>query len=219
MKLRCQWNSTKCPPYEHAGVFEATNETLTCFEVDLNRCAKCMAYANPQIPSLHDDLLQIARITLWQKGPSFDPNHAQKASFRTYMLPRICGALTNAKAQEIRHYGHFIHPPNEEDMPNGASEISTPPQDMCLSSVSCRKVTFEKTLVWEMWNKDFEQALPRLLKCLTKREQQVFSAIRSNMKQCDISETLGLSRPRVSQLVKQVELKLTRECQHIGIIE
>lgn len=219
MTLKCQWKSARCPPYKHEGVFEATNETLTRFEPDLKRCAKCIAYAKPQLPSFQDDLLQIARVTLCQKGPAFDPNHAQKASFRTYMLPRICGTLTNAKATEIRHYGHFIQPPNEADITNGTSEVSTSPQGVVLSSASYSKGDFEDTLVWEMWNKDFEQALPLLLKCLTKREQQVFSAIRSNMKQCDISETLGLSRPRVSQLLKQVELKLTRECRHIGIIE
>ncbi|MXY28449.1 sigma-70 family RNA polymerase sigma factor [Candidatus Poribacteria bacterium] len=219
MTLKCQWKGAKCPPYKHDGVFETTNEILTRFEPDLNRCAKCIAYAKPQLPSFQDDLLQIARITLCQKGPSFDPNHAQKASFRTYMLPRICGALTNAKTKEIQHYGHFIHPPSEEAVPNGTSEVSTSPQGVFLPSTSCREGNFENTLVWEMWNADFEQALPRLLKCLTKREHKVFSAIRSNMKQCDISETLGLSRPRVSQLLKQVELKLTRECRHIGIIE
>ncbi len=219
MKLRCQWKGMKCPPYAHEGVFEATNETLTRFEPDLNRCAKCIAYAKPQLPSFQDDLLQIARITLYQKGPSFDPNHAQKASFRTYMLPRICGALTNAKTKEIQHYGHFIHPPNEEDMPNGTSERSTCAQGAFLLSASGRTVNFEDTLVWEMWNKDFEQALPRLLKCLTKREQQVFSAIRSNMKQCDIAENLALSKARVSQLLKQVERKLMSKGQKLGIIE
>ncbi len=219
MTLKCQWKGVRCPPYKHDGVFEATNETLTRFEPDLNRCAKCIAYAKPELPSFQDDLLQIARITLCQKGPSFDPNHAQKASFRTYMLPRICGALTNAKATEVRHYGHFRHPPNEDEMPNLTLEISTSPQGAFLSSASCRKVNFEDTLVWEMWNKDFEQALPRLLKCLTKREHQVFSAIRSNMKQCDIAENLALSKARVSQLLKQVERKLRRECQNLGISE
>lgn len=219
MTLKCQRKGARCPLYKHDGVFEATNETLTRFEPDLNRCAKCIAYAKPQLPNFQDDLLQIARIMLCRKGPLFDPNHTQKASFRTYMLPRICGALTNAKAKEMRHYGHFIHSPNEARMPNGTSEVSTPSQGVVLSSASYQKGNFEDTLVWEMWNKDFEQALPRLLKCLTQREQQVFSAIRSNMKQCDIAENLALSKARVSQLLKQVELKLTRECRRMEILE
>ena len=134
-----------------------------------------------------------------EKGPLFDPNHPQKANFRTCILPRICGALTNAKAKEIQYYGHFIQSPNKEDTPNGTSEISPSLQEACPSRDPYPKANFENTLIWELWNKDFEQAMPRLLKCLTKREQQVFSAIRSNMKQCDISETLGLSRPRVSR--------------------
>lgn len=219
MTLKCQWKGAKCPPYKHEGAFETIDETLTRLEPDMEWCAKCTAYRAPALPSFQKDLLQIARITLWKKGPAFDPNHARHANFRTYMLPRICGALTNAKAKEMGHYGHFIRYPNEEGVPKGTSEISPSLQDALPSSASYPKADFENTLIWEMWNKDFEQALPRLLKCLTKREQQVFSAIRSNMKQCDIAETLGLSRPRVNQLLKQVELKLTRECQHLGIIE
>ena len=219
MTLKCQWKGARCPPYKHDGVFEATNETLIRFEPDLNKCAKCIAYAKPQLPSFQDDLLQIARITLCQKGPSFDPNHAQKTSFRTYMLPRICGALTNAKAKEIRHHGHFIHLPNEEDMPNGTSEISFSLQNTFPSRASYPKVNFEDTLIWDMWNADFEQALPQLLRCLTKREQQVFIAIRANAKQCDIAENLALSKARVSQLLKQVERKLRHGCQNLGIIE
>ena len=219
MTLKYQWKGARCPPYKHDGIFEATNETLTRFEPDLNSCAKCIAYAKPQLLNFQDDLLQIARITLCQKGPSFDPNHAQKASFRTYMLPRICGALTKGKIKEIRHYRPFIHPPNEEDISNGTSEINPFLQDAFASRASYPKTNFEDTLIWEMWNKDFEQALPRLLKCLTKREQQVFTSIRANMKQCDIAKNLALSKSRVSQLLKQVELKLRHECQNLGIIE
>ena len=81
------------------------------------------------------------------------------------------------------------------------------------------KADFEDTLIYEMWNADFEKALPQLLQGLTKRERQVFTCIRQNMKQVDIAESLELSKPRVNQLLKQVELKLTHECQNLGLIE
>ena len=81
------------------------------------------------------------------------------------------------------------------------------------------KDDFVDALIWEMWNADFEKALPRLLQRLTKREQQIFTCIRQNMKQVDIAERLNLSKPRVNQLLKQVELKLRCESQNLGLIE
>ena len=211
MKLRCQFRGTRCPAYSHEGTFEATDEILTRFDSDLNRCAKCTAWAPPALPSFQDDLLQIARITLWKKGPLFDPNHERKASFRTYILPRICGALTREKTKELQHYQHFTSPLH--------SETKEDSQERFLSSVIDAQGAFEDTLIWDLWTADFERELPQLLNCLTQREQQVFRLIRRDIKQCEIAETLGVSTPRISQLLKQVEFKLTRECQRLGMIE
>ena len=88
-----------------------------------------------------------------------------------------------------------------------------------MSALPDQKTNFVDGLIWEMWNADFEKALPQLLQRLTKREQQVFTCIRANLKQLDIAERLKVSKPRVSQLLKQVELKLKRECQNLGLIE
>ena len=219
MKLRCRWKGKKCPPYTHEGVFEANNETLIRFERDLNRCAQCLAYENPALPSFQEDLLQIARITLWKKGPLFDPNHKKKASFRTYILPWICGALVKAKEREIQHCQRFMPPASEGYFPYEDSEIALNSQESIISSVLDPQSDFVDKLIWEMWNIDFEKFLPELLQCLTKREAQVFTCIRVNMKQCDIAEKLNLSKPRVSQLLKKIELKLRHECQNLGIIE
>ena len=214
MKLRCQTKGLRCPPYDHKGVFEATDETLTHFESDLNWCAKCTACATPALPSFQEDLLQIARITLWKKGPAFDPNHQEKASFRSYMLPWICGALTRAKKTECQQSLRFT--PIACHMGSAADQSQ---QETSLFAVPDKQTDFVNVLVWEIWNADFEKALPQLLQCLTKREQQVFTCTRANMKQIDISERLDLSKPRVSQLLKQVERKLRRECQNLGLIE
>ena len=218
MKLKCQTNATRCPPYTHEGVFKATDETLTRFESDLNRCANCTAYATPALPSIQEDLLQIARITLWKKVPAFDPNHQRKASFRSYILPWVCGALTREKKKEVQHSRRFTSVSYEDDASQENSEAHPDKQEGVFAGAD-EKTDFEDTLIYEMWNADFEKALPRLLQRLTKREQQVFTCIREDMKQVDIAERLELSKPRVSQLLKQVELKLTSECQNLGLIE
>ena len=219
MQLKCQTNATRCPPYAHAGVFEATDETLTRFESDMNRCASCIACADPALPSFQDDLLQIARITLWKKGPAFNPEHQRKASFRSYILPWICGALTREKKRESQQCWRFTPICYEDDASQENSEAHRNEQTKGLFTVPDKGADFEDTLIYEMWNADFEKALPQLLQRLTKREQQIFTCIRENMKQVDIAEKLDLSKPRVSQLLKQVELKLRRECQHLGLIE
>lgn len=219
MTLRYQLKGIKCPPYVHDGGFEATNETLTYFESDLNRCAKCTACATPALPSFQEDLLQIARITLWEKGPAFNPNHEQKASFRSYILPWICGALTREKKKEYQQSWRFTPTACQKDSSQESSEVNGNQQAELLLAQPDKQIGFVDTLIWEMWNADFEKALPQLLQCLTKREQQIFISIRQNMKQVDIAEKLDLSKPRVNQLLKQVELKLTRECQNLGLIE
>ena len=219
MKLRCQTEGLKCLPYDHKGVFEATDETLPHFERDLNRCAKCTACAIPALPSCQEDLLQIARITLWEKGPAFDPNHQRKTSFRSYILPWICGALAREKKKELQQYWRFTPVCYEDDFSQESSGVYRNDQKREVFTLSDKKADFVDTLIWEIWNADFEKALPQLLQCLTKREQQVFTCIRANMKQIDISEKLNLSKPRVSQLLKQVERKLKHECQNLGLIE
>lgn len=219
MKLRCQTKGVRCPPYIHKGVFKATDETLTSFERDLNWCAKCTACAPPALPSFQKDLLQIARITLWKKGPAFDPNHQEKASFRSYILPWVCGALTRATNREVQQSCRFTPISCQVGSSQKSSKARKNRQEEILFALPDKQTDFVDTLIWELWNAAFEKALPCLLQCLTKREQQVFTCTRANMKQIDISEKLDLSKPRVSQLLKQVERKLRRECQSIGLIE
>lgn len=219
MKLRCRSEGMKCPSYTHEGVFKATDETLSRFESDLNRCANCTAYATPALPSIQEDLLQIARITLWKKGPAFDPNHQRKASFRSYILPWVCGALTREKKKEVQHSWRFTSVSYEDDASQENSEAHRNEQRRRGFALPDERDDFVDRLIYEMWNADFEKALPRLLQRLTKREQQAFTCIRQNLKQVDIAERLTLSNPRINQLLKQVESKLRRECQNLGLIE
>lgn len=43
---------------------------------------------------------------------------------------------------------------------------------------------------------------------LTKQEQKVFDLILDGYLKIDIADTLGISRPRVTQIIKQIELKI-----------
>lgn len=219
MKLRCQLKGAKCPPYKHQGTFHPDNETVTRFKPDLNRCAACMAYTPPQLPSFKEDLFQIASLTLCTKGPAFNPGHASGASFGSFIRPRICGHLMNAKNTELAHFRRYVL---EADAAPGSQEAAAPEMDRSVGSLSHTpdpQPDFEDTLIWEMWNADFERALPQFLQWMTSREREVFNLMREDIRNCDIAKRLKLSKGRISQLTQQVELKLKQGCQKLGIVE
>lgn len=220
MKLRCQSKGANCPPFKHSGVFHPNNENIKRLLPDLNRCANCTADVSPKLPSLRDDLLQIASITLLEKGPAFNPEHESRASFGTFIRPRICVSLMNAKRKELKHQGREqLEPINGWDM----HEIADIADDTAIASTAnisdFATESFVDALIWNISIANFEGMLPQLLNELTPRERQVFIFIREDMRNADIAEVLHLSPGRVSQLTNQVETKLKQACQKFGLIE
>ena len=91
--------------------------------------------------------------------------------------------------------------------------------DFIINAPDANAECFVDKLIWEISVVNFEKVLPLLLEALTHREQQVFACIREDMLNCDIAKLLKLSSPRISQLAKNVEQKLRKECQTLGLIE
>ena len=216
MKLRCQLKGIKCPYYRHQGVFHPDDETVKRLLPDLNWCADCMAYATPQCPDIRDDLLQIASLVLVEKGPKFNSTHRSGASFGTFIRPQICGILKNAKEKELLHNRRELpHVDEESDL--DADVDAEPNRDIgWWHEVSDSTSEFEEKLVQDL---SFREALPALLQTLTAREREVFTCLREDQQNHEIAETLKLSKGRVSQLVKQVTLKLTHTGQRLGLSE
>lgn len=202
MRLRCHHKGVKCPPYKHEGVFQPRDTTVRKLLPDLEQCADCMASVAPKLPSFREDLRQIAAITLLEKGPAYAPGHASRASFGTFIRPRICISLSNARRKELIHQGR-VH----LQKPSPAAWVA--------ESTPC----FVDELLSDMTLANFQRCLPELRETLTPREQQVLDLIREDLQHRKIAETLQLSPGRVSQLVTQVEVKLRTECQQLGIIE
>ncbi|MDE0314626.1 MAG: sigma-70 family RNA polymerase sigma factor [Candidatus Poribacteria bacterium] len=222
MKLKCQLAGAKCPPYSHEGEFQPDNATITGLLPDLRRCASCIAYGSPSLPAFQDDLIQIASITLIKKGPAFNPLHESGASFGTFIRPRICVSLMNAKCKEVKHHVRecsecYIRSDFDETLnQNGNYERDI---DLILNAPDANTECFVDRLIWEISVANFKKVLPQLIEALTHREQQVFACIREDMSNCDIAKLLKLSPPRISQLVRNVEQKLRKECQTLGLIE
>lgn len=220
LKLRCQSNGANCPPFKHSGVFHPHNENIERLLPDLNRCANCTAYVPPKLPSLRDDLLQIASITLLEKGPTFNPEHESRASFGTFIRPRICVNLMNAKRKELKYQGREqFEPINGWDV-HETTDIADDTEIASVSNIlDFTTESFVDALIWDISVVNFERMLPQLLNELTPRERQVFIFIREDMRNADIAEVLHLSPGRVSQLTNQVEIKLKQACQKFGLIE
>lgn len=216
MKLRCQLKGIKCPRYKHQGIFRPDDEMVKPLLPDLCQCARCIAYAAPQRPDLQGDLLQVASLTLIEKGPKFNPGHSSKAGFGTFIRPRICGALMHEKNRE------FTHSARELPSFDGAWDPSDDPDAEVnadvgrLWEVPDPHAEFEVELVR---NISFTAVLPKLLKMLTPREREVFTCLRADQQNCEIAKALTLSEARVNQLVTQVIQKLTRAAQSLGLTE
>ena len=201
MNLRCYNKDVRCPAYDHSGTFQPDNETITRFLPDLKRCANCMAYSLPKMPDYRDDLQQIATLTLFEKGVLYNPKHKSNASFGTFIRPRICGNLINAKNKEMAHNSRF------SDQDNGYSDF-----------IGADYTNFVEEFIWDETLLNFEKSLPKLLAGLTHRENQVFALVRQDIPNKDIAKILNLSAPRISKLVKQVESKLKTACKELMLI-
>ncbi len=212
MALKCQSGDIKCPAYKHQGIFQPDNKTVKSLLPDLKCCATCMSSAPPKRPDLRDDMLQIASLTLVEKGPKFNPSHESGASFGTFIRPRICGALMDAKGKELSHSNRELLNWN----PHNGIDDGTNQYVARLGTALNLHADFEDELVRDI---SFASALPTLLKVLTPREQAVFACLRENQRNCEIAAILQLSESRVSQLVKQVTVKLTNAAQKLGLAD
>ncbi|RKU31502.1 hypothetical protein C6497_01515 [Candidatus Poribacteria bacterium] len=220
MKLKCQLTGAKCPSYSHKGEFQPDNATITGLLPDLDRCASCIALEPPSRPAFRDDLIQIASVTLIEKGPTFNPTHESGASFGTFIRPKICGNLINAKHKELKLYARECPESYMDSYTNGKLNAEDQRDiNLILNTPDADAECFVDRLIWEISVANFEKVLPQLIEALTHREQQVFTCIREDMSNCDIAKLLKLSLPRISQLAKKVEQKLRQECQKFGLIE
>ena len=216
MTLRCQLTGIKCPAYKHQGIFLPDNETVKSFLPDLTHCAACIANAAPRRADLRDDLLQVASLTLIDKGPAFNPEHKSGANFRSFIRVRICGALMDAKEREVRHSTREIPLLGEACELHETLDAADGPEIESLLQFPDPHAEFENRLIR---NLSFASALPELLKILTPRERKVFTCLREDRQNHEIAKVLNISKSRVSQLVTQVTLKLTNAAQRLGLAE
>ncbi len=123
--------------------------------------------------------------------------HKSHASFGTFIRPRICLRLMNAKKREVKHrarLGLVLGPGDADGSLQGVSVIETYPDSGA--------APFTEAVADAALREDFFAALPALLTCLTRREREVFEHLRRDATSRAIAEALKVSQGRVSQLRK-----------------
>ena len=216
MKLRCQLKGAKCPRYKHHGVFYPDDKTIKRLLPDVHQCADCIARASPQRLDIQEDLQQTAILVLIEKGPQFSPTHPSRANFGTFIRPRICGTLMDAKNRELTRSSRESSNFEAEWNPPETTDTNIDPDIGSLWNIEDPYAEFEDELVREI---SFQDALPEFLKVLTPREREVFSCLRDDQRNFEIAEALNLTESRVSQLITQVTEKLRQAGQRLGLAE
>ena len=157
---------------------------------------------------------------LVEKGTAFNPTHKSSANFGTFIRPRICGSLTNARDKELLHQGRERLGTTQPWDADAVTDVEGNEGIESTSNLPHPIVeSFVDGLLWDVSVANFEQFLPQLLKDLTPRERQVFALIREDTRNYDIAEALDLRPSRISYLVKQVKTKLKQGCLRLGLIE
>ena len=127
---------------------------------------------------------------------------------------RICGALMDAKAREVRHSIREVPLPDKKWPLYETLDAEDDPAHESLLQFPDPHAEFENKLLQDI---SFASALPELLKTLTPREREVFGYLRENQQNHEIATVLNISKSRVSQLVTQVTLKLKSAAQRLGL--
>ncbi len=219
MSLRCYNRKIKCPPYKHQGTFIATDTSVRRLFPDLHRCAKCIAYANPQRLDLQAQFFSAGCEVLVRNGPLYDPRHRSSANFGSFIRPKICGTLMNEKRRELEYSRRASTElyPQWNTCESVDAEIN---HDIgLLWEIPDPVAEFEDEVIWNIFVQDFEKALPILVKKLTPMEQRVFALIRENRVNSEIAAILERTPGRISQLTRQVAVKLRKACKELGLVE
>lgn len=193
----------KCP-------FDVVREKPLSAADSINNCVACVTNGGTLLGSHQADLRQLGLLTVIAETPRYDPNHASGASFTTFIKHQVCGRLWSYRKRETRY------------VPCDATDDTADPQDpvssdgdnplaTALRESACAVEPFEDACIREMEVRDFRSRLPALFSGLTEKERAVIGLkYLSDVTQAEIATALGISRPRVSKLLKRALGKLRK---------
>ena len=192
-------NSGDCP-------FYIDSEDVLTAEASIHHCVGCATRGDACLKTRSDDFRQLAYLTILEETPKYDPCHPSQASFITFIKSRVCSALWSQRRQELRYLSFPLVDVFQAgvDVPPGWNSLTA-----ALYNAACETDTFEEEVIEALHIEHFRKRLPTLLKRLTASERK---AVRlkyfQDYKGHRIAEALGVSKGRVSQLLKTALSKL-----------
>lgn len=200
-------NRGQCPFYIDA-------EDVLTAEASIRQCVSCATRGDACLEARRDDFRQLAYLTILEEMPKYDPAHPSQASFITFIKSRVCYKLWSQRRQELK----YLTFPLEEvsvshshtDAPAGLNSLTA-----ALYNAACDAESMEDSVIDEIHIQQFQERLPVMLKRLSDQERK---AVRlkyfHDYTGSQIAETLGVSKGRVSQLMKTALEKLKNAYQH-----
>ena len=194
-------NRGKCPFYMDP------DDVLTA-EASIGHCVKCATRGDACLQTRQEDFRQLAYLTILEEAPKYDPTHPSQASFITFIKARVCSKLWVQRRQELKYLTFPL-----VDVPASNTDADPPPGfnslTAALYNAACESESMEDSVINEIHIQQFRQRLPRMLKRLTPKERK---AVRLKYFQDytgeAIAEAIGVSKGRVSQLLKNALSKL-----------
>ena len=200
-------NRGQCPFYIDP------DDVLTA-EASINHCVACATRGDACLQTRQEDFRQPAYLTILEEAPNYDPEHPSQASFITFIKAHVCTKLWKQRKQELQYLAFPL-----VDVSMSATDADPPPGfnslTVALYNAACESESLEDSVIEEIHIQQFRQRLPLMLKRLTWKERK---AVRlkyfQDYKGQAIAEAIGVSKGRVSQILKSAlsKLKTAYEC-------
>ena len=194
-------NRGQCPFYVDA------LDPLTA-DASIYQCVACATQGDACLQARRDDFRQLAYLTILEEIPNYDPAHPSQASFITFIKSRVCSTLWSQRRQELKYLTFpLVEVENAntlDDMPTGLNSLTA-----ALYNAAYDAESMEDSVIEEIHVQQFRERLPLMLKRLSDQERKVvrlkyfhdYTGVR-------IAEALGVSKGRVSQIIKTALSKL-----------
>ena len=194
-------NRGKCPFYVDP------NDILTA-EASIGHCVRCATRGDACLQARQEDFRQLAYLTILEDSPKYDPEHPSQASFITFIKACVCTKLWAQRKQELQYLTFPL-----VDVSMSATDADSIPGfnslTVALYNAACESESMEDSVIEEIHIQQFRQRLPLMLKRLTPKERK---AVRlkyfQDYKGEAIGEAIGVSKGRVSQILKSALSKL-----------
>ena len=190
-------NRGQCPFYLDA------LDPLTA-DASICQCVACATRGDACLQARRDDFRQLAYLTILEETPNYDPAHPSQASFITFIKSRVCSTLWSQRRQELKYLTFPLVEVEDADAPTSLNSLTA-----ALYNAATASESMEDSVIKEIHVQQFRERLPVMLKRLSDQERK---AVRlkyfHDYTGARIAEALGVSKGRVSQLMKTALSKL-----------